>query len=323
MTPGKSAAAREVFSDRRACRTTKGLYFRAPRTSSISPVKIYAQTESCSPQRAVWECTELFLPQCAVRAGGILGQDGIRAVQQSCRWEFSSSPCPRREGRSRDLSAGPETSDSLFLKVLKFWLCCCAQGVQSEIRDLGKRTETPAWRTTELQLILQQLQNLLYFSLKKVNVWVRISKGASQVFVLSLFQRSTDKLYPVARGRSLPQKFTWTSKEHEILPRFNGYKGKRWLSGNILQWAFHHLQEVCREQTKKSEQEKESEFIQRCGCTFRIHSVSSGTSIRASGTPDVLLWHFISCTERGSWRATMLLVQILLYLTTLLTQKTV
>lgn len=30
ITPGKSAAAREVFSDRRACKATKGRYFRAP-----------------------------------------------------------------------------------------------------------------------------------------------------------------------------------------------------------------------------------------------------------------------------------------------------
>lgn len=170
--------------------------------------------------------------------------------------------------------------------------------------------------------MLQHLQNLLCFSLKKVNVWVRISKGVSQVCVLSLFQRATDKLYPVARGRSLPQKFTWTSKEHEILPRLNGYKGKWWLAGNILQWASHHLQEVWREQTKKSEQQEESEFIQRCGCKFRIHSVSSGTSIGAIRDPwcTPLIVHLMH--RRGSWRATMLLVQILLYLTTPLTQET-
>lgn len=71
----------------------------------------------------------------AAKARGVLGQDGIRAVQQSaagkaslkegskaghCVLEMgvSSTPCPRREGRSRDLSAGLETSNSLsVLKV--------------------------------------------------------------------------------------------------------------------------------------------------------------------------------------------------------------
>lgn len=47
-----------------------------------------------------------------------------------------------------------------------------------EIR--GKGTERPTWRTREVKLMFQHLQNHLYFCLKKLNILVRISKGVAE-----------------------------------------------------------------------------------------------------------------------------------------------
>lgn len=126
------------------------------------------QKHSDVPSKELSGSTHNSCPRMLLKLGEVLARiaseqcSNLLQVRHPCRkaaepgrMEFSSSPCPRREGRSLDLSAGLETSN--ILSVLKVWLCCCVQEVKREIRDQGKGTETPAWRTREVKLMLQHL----------------------------------------------------------------------------------------------------------------------------------------------------------------------
>lgn len=173
-------------------------------------------------------------------------------------------------------------------KVSSRQKCFQTEGsAKPEIRDQGKgtdpsledkRTKIDVSTSPKSPLLLPQ--KVKYFN---NNLWGSIWK--LQVSALSLCQRSTNKLYPVPRGRSLSQKFTWTSKEHKILPRFSSYEVRGWVSGNTLQWASCHSQEVC-EQTKKSENRRKVNSSRDGAANSEFIQWALAQALEPAGTPD-------------------------------------
>lgn len=159
------------------------------------------------------------------------------------------------------------------------------KGLQNQRLETRGREQTPAWRTRELKLMFQHLQNLLYFCLKKLNILITISEGVSESYKLVLCLCAKG---PQINCTQFPE------ADHCLRNSLGQAKSTRYFQDFVvMRWEDEFLEILCSEHpvthkkfvSKQKREQKESEFIQRWGCKFRIHSVSPGTSTGVSRDP--------------------------------------